>query len=174
MLEIPAGKYQQDLKKIYRQFSAQELIYTQAKWMVYLKAAQTGIANNVSTAVQWDALQFDCLGVGISQNYGFVCPFRGLYFVIVYLQYIDTLADHTYETRLYRDANRRRTMARVRGEGQAKYVGDAAGTIIEGARGQELIAHGFHQDGTANPGIDGGWVAKSNMTVHLLSRVCPT
>ena len=170
---IDKGRYEQELKKIYRQFNAQELIYTQAKWMAYLKSDTAGIVTGTSTAVPWGLTNYDCLGIGISQNYGFVCPWKGLYFVIVYLQYGDTLADHTYQTRLFRNAGKRRHLGRVRGEGQGRFVGSPGGCIIKADRADELIAHAFHQDGTNNPILEGGSVYESSMTVHLLSRQCP-
>lgn len=171
MLEIDAGKYEKDLKNIYRQLEAQELLYTQRKWKVYLAADQLNIQNNTLTTVQWGSIEYDCDGIGIT-NYGYVTQENGLYLFQANLIWENMQADATYATRLW-SAWPRARLVRLRGSSTTR-VNAAGSAILNLNAGLTIIVQAYHQDGTNNPDLQGGYANESTFTVHLLSRLCPT
>ena len=148
---------------------AHELIKTRHKWSVYLSGTQNNITNATVTTIQFNTVNYDCEGGGID-SYGYTIPERGLYLVLLDVEWFNTIAAKKYEGRIYNGAVQHNYGAR-----QSGYAGllSAGGLVIMPAeRGDVIYGKVYHDDGTNNPDVVGGGFVNTSMDIHLISRRC--
>lgn len=149
--------------------NSRNILYTMRKWSVELSTNQNNINNGVITTIQFDQIQYDCEGVGIT-SYGYQVKEAGKHEVHVHAQWQGTLANHRYGVLIYVNAvpwrlNYSQTSV-------AEQITAHASRIVAADVNDIITGRVLHYDGTNNPDLTGGTDYHTTMDVHILSRRC--